>query len=150
MLVAGCASLAGLNDPSEQADQEVKAPPPSPTDPPSNSQPACTPRVEGPFTDGLFHATAWEGPEPVLDGAFEDWACLPRHELGPGVWTTPKFPKTTNAQVAFGWTRDALFFYNVDENGAPDPLTEHAGVPPTRGEKWLLSQFIRDRAQLPG
>lgn len=49
-----------------------------------------------------------------------------------------------------GGVGDALFFYNVDENGAPDPLTEHAGAPPTIGEKWLLSQFIRDRAQLPG
>lgn len=49
-----------------------------------------------------------------------------------------------------GGIGDALFFYNVDENGAPDPLTEHAGAPPTSGEKWLLSQFIRDRAQLPG
>ncbi|HYD89119.1 MAG TPA: 2OG-Fe(II) oxygenase [Vitreimonas sp.] len=44
----------------------------------------------------------------------------------------------------------ALFFYNVDEHGAPDPLTEHEGAPPTRGEKWLLSQFIRDKPQLPG
>jgi prolyl 4-hydroxylase len=45
---------------------------------------------------------------------------------------------------------DALFFYNVDEAGAPDTRTEHAGAPPTRGEKWLLSQFIRDKDQLLG
>ncbi|MGH6950606.1 MAG: 2OG-Fe(II) oxygenase [Vitreimonas sp.] len=49
-----------------------------------------------------------------------------------------------------GGVGDALFFHNVDEDGAPDPLTEHAGAPPTSGEKWLLSQFIRDRPQLPG
>ncbi len=49
-----------------------------------------------------------------------------------------------------GGVGDALFFYNVDESGAPDRLTEHEGAPPTRGEKWLFSQFIRDRAQLPG
>ena len=49
-----------------------------------------------------------------------------------------------------GGVGDALFFHNVDEGGVPEPLTEHAGLPPTRGEKWLLSQFIRDRAQPPG
>lgn len=49
-----------------------------------------------------------------------------------------------------GAAGDALFWWNVDEAGAPDLLTTHAGAPPTRGEKWLLSQFIRDKAQLPG
>ncbi len=45
---------------------------------------------------------------------------------------------------------DALFWRNVDEGGAPDLLTQHAGDPPTSGQKWLLSQFIRDKPQLPG
>ena len=49
-----------------------------------------------------------------------------------------------------GGVGDALFWRNVDEHGAPDPLTQHAGDPPTSGEKWLLSQFIRDKAQMPG
>lgn len=40
---------------------------------------------------------------------------------------------------------DALFFTNVDSAGRGDPLTTHAGTPPTRGEKWVLSQWIRDR-----
>jgi prolyl 4-hydroxylase len=38
---------------------------------------------------------------------------------------------------------DALFFWNVERNFAPDPRTLHAGLPPTRGEKYLLSQWIR-------
>ena len=38
---------------------------------------------------------------------------------------------------------DALFFRNVDDNGAPDFRTLHAGLAPTRGEKWLLSQWAR-------
>jgi hypothetical protein len=43
---------------------------------------------------------------------------------------------------------DALLFANVDAaTRAPDPLTLHAGLPPTRGEKWLLSQWIRNKAQ---
>ncbi|MEZ5957865.1 MAG: 2OG-Fe(II) oxygenase [Hyphomonadaceae bacterium] len=45
---------------------------------------------------------------------------------------------------------EAMFWRNVDANGAPDVLTTHAGVAPTSGEKWLLSQFIRDKVQLPG
>lgn len=49
-----------------------------------------------------------------------------------------------------GGVGDALFWRNVDETGAPDPLTQHAGDPPTSGEKWVLSQFIRDKPQMPG
>jgi hypothetical protein len=40
---------------------------------------------------------------------------------------------------------DALVFFNVDPAGQPDRRTLHAGLPPTEGEKWLLSQWIRDR-----
>jgi hypothetical protein len=45
---------------------------------------------------------------------------------------------------------DALLFANVDAaTRAPDPLTLHAGQPPTRGEKWIFSQWIRDRSPAP-
>lgn len=40
---------------------------------------------------------------------------------------------------------DALFFANVTRDGAPDRATLHAGLPPTSGEKWVFSQWIRDR-----
>ena len=40
---------------------------------------------------------------------------------------------------------DALMFANVDLAGIPDRKTLHTGLAPTRGEKWLLSQWIRDR-----
>jgi prolyl 4-hydroxylase len=40
---------------------------------------------------------------------------------------------------------DALLFHNVDADGAPDPRTLHAGLAPARGEKWLFSQWIRQR-----
>jgi hypothetical protein len=46
-----------------------------------------------------------------------------------------------------GGTGDALYFGNVDPTGAPDPRTLHAGLPPTRGEKWLFSQWVRDRVR---
>lgn len=42
----------------------------------------------------------------------------------------------------------ALYFRNVDEAGNPDPRTWHAGTPPTKGEKWVLSQWMRASPQL--
>jgi hypothetical protein len=44
---------------------------------------------------------------------------------------------------------DGLFFVNALSSGAPDLRTLHAGRPPTRGEKWIVSQFIRNRPTLP-
>jgi len=38
---------------------------------------------------------------------------------------------------------DALLFWNVTAEGGPDERTLHAGLPPSSGEKWLLSQWIR-------
>ena len=40
---------------------------------------------------------------------------------------------------------DGLFFVNVLPDGKPNGRSLHAGRPPTGGEKWLLSQFIRAR-----
>ncbi|MDE1925687.1 MAG: 2OG-Fe(II) oxygenase, partial [Burkholderiales bacterium] len=40
---------------------------------------------------------------------------------------------------------DALMFANVDLDGRPDRRSLHAGLAPRAGEKWLLSQWIRDR-----
>ena len=45
-----------------------------------------------------------------------------------------------------GGPGDALYFGNVEPGGAPDPRTLHAGLPPTQGEKWLLSQWVRNRS----
>ena len=45
-----------------------------------------------------------------------------------------------------GQTGDALIFGNLDAAGRPDPRTQHAGCPPTRGEKWVFCQWVRDRA----
>lgn len=38
-----------------------------------------------------------------------------------------------------------VYFANVDSAGRADPSSLHAGLTPTRGEKWLLSQWIHDR-----
>jgi prolyl 4-hydroxylase len=36
-------------------------------------------------------------------------------------------------------------FSNLDPAGRPEPASLHAGLPPTRGEKWIFSQWVRDR-----
>jgi prolyl 4-hydroxylase len=44
-----------------------------------------------------------------------------------------------------GQTGEGLFFVNAHPNGDPDRRTLHAGRPPTQGEKWIVSQFMRSR-----
>ncbi len=51
-----------------------------------------------------------------------------------------------DAQVKFrGRTGDAVVFSNVLRDGSPDYNTRHAGLPPTRGRKWVLSQWMRSK-----
>lgn len=38
---------------------------------------------------------------------------------------------------------DAIYFANVLTDGSPDYLTSHCALPPTRGRKWVLSQWVR-------
>lgn len=42
-----------------------------------------------------------------------------------------------------GKAGDALMFWNLTPTGEPDPSTQHAGLAPTRGEKWLFSKWVR-------
>ena len=53
------------------------------------------------------------------------------------------FPKLNKSHK--GATGDGLLFVNVLNDAKPDPRSVHAGRPPTRGEKWLLSQFLRQQ-----
>lgn len=68
-------------------------------------------------------------------------------------WLNEDYEGGETAFPKIGWrhkgkTGDAMLFLNVTpENRRPDPLTLHAGLPPTRGHKLLLSQWIRDRVQ---
>lgn len=43
---------------------------------------------------------------------------------------------------------EGLFFSNALPTGEPDSRSWHAGRPPLRGEKWILSQFVRNRRTL--
>ncbi len=38
---------------------------------------------------------------------------------------------------------EALLFRNLDDRGQPDPLMRHAGLPVSRGTKWLATRWIR-------
>jgi hypothetical protein len=44
-----------------------------------------------------------------------------------------------------GRTGDGLYFINALPDMQPDVRTLHAGCPTTRGEKWIITQFIRSR-----
>jgi hypothetical protein len=56
--------------------------------------------------------------------------------------------QTEMPEVGFshkGRRGEGFYFVNVHENGKPDRRTLHAGRQPKRGEKWVVSQFIRNR-----
>lgn len=58
---------------------------------------------------------------------------------------TTEFPKLG---LEFrGGVGDAFIWDNVLPTGEVDPLTLHAGRPPTQGMKYLLSKWMRDRSQ---
>lgn len=42
---------------------------------------------------------------------------------------------------------DAIVWANVLPDGSPDIKTVHAGMPPSRGRKWVLSQWLRNQPQ---
>jgi prolyl 4-hydroxylase len=46
-----------------------------------------------------------------------------------------------------GEVGEALVFDNVGADGSGDMSTLHTGLPPASGEKWLLSQWLRERRQ---
>jgi len=44
-----------------------------------------------------------------------------------------------------GQAGEGLYFVNSLPDGSPDIRTLHAGLPPASGQKWIVSQFIRNR-----
>jgi prolyl 4-hydroxylase len=48
-----------------------------------------------------------------------------------------------------GRTGDMLLFSNADPQGHGDPLAEHAGLPVTRGTKYLATRWIREARWIP-
>jgi hypothetical protein len=47
-----------------------------------------------------------------------------------------------------GRSGEGLFFVNAKPDGSADLRTVHAGRPPSGGDKWIVSQFVRDRRTL--
>jgi predicted 2-oxoglutarate/Fe(II)-dependent dioxygenase YbiX len=45
-----------------------------------------------------------------------------------------------------GKTGDALIFWNISAAGQRERDALHAGLPVTKGEKWLFSQWVREKA----
>jgi hypothetical protein len=56
------------------------------------------------------------------------------------------FPKLGLSHA--GRRGEGLFFVNTLEDGQANLRMLHNGRPPTRGEKWVFSQFIRNRSQM--
>lgn len=48
-----------------------------------------------------------------------------------------------------GEAGDSLVFHNVDCDGQPLPQSLHAGCPVTRGEKWLVTLWVREKRFWP-
>lgn len=67
-------------------------------------------------------------------------------------WLNDDYDGGETAFLKVGWKHrggigDAMLFLNVTPDRRPDPMSLHAGLPTTRGRKWLLSQWVRDKAQ---
>lgn len=48
-----------------------------------------------------------------------------------------------------GRAGDVILFNNEGANGGPNPLSEHAGLPVTKGQKYLATRWIREARWIP-
>lgn len=48
-----------------------------------------------------------------------------------------------------GGAGDVILFSNVGADGGPNPLSEHAGLPVTKGQKFLATRWIRESRWIP-
>jgi prolyl 4-hydroxylase len=48
-----------------------------------------------------------------------------------------------------GGVGDVVLFHNEGADRAPNPLSEHAGLPVTRGQKYLATRWIREARWIP-
>ena len=103
----------------------------------------------------LLEAVSYLSPGRGLRGArLADVARKPGSDAGPAeAWSVAGTLAGEGGETAFplmgfnhkGIGGDGIFFVNVKQDGTPDGRSLHAGRPPTGGEKWLLSQFVRAR-----
>jgi prolyl 4-hydroxylase len=86
--------------------------------------------------------------DPAVPGYARDLAANGQRVATFLLYLNEDYEGGETAFPALGWRHkgrkgDALLFWNVDAAGAPDERTLHAGLPPASGEKWLLSQWLR-------
>lgn len=103
------------------------------------------------YSLGQHFAPHFDFLDPALPGHVDDLARRGQRVATALVYLNDGYEGGETDFPTLGWRfrgapGDALVFDNVDPAGAPDRRTFHAGRPPTRGEKWLLSQWVRDRS----
>ncbi len=91
-----------------------------------------------------------DGLDPDEPGYAGELATLGQRSATFLIYLSEDFDGGETAFPALDWSYrgkkgDAIFFWNVTEEGALEKQLLHAGRPPTRGEKWLFSQWVRDR-----
>lgn len=104
------------------------------------------------YAVGQHFAPHFDYLDPALPGHADDLARRGQRVATALVYLNDDYDGGETAFQTLGWRYrgapgDALVFDNVDATRTADPKTYHAGLPPTRGEKWLLSQWVRDRGQ---
>ncbi|HEY3777604.1 MAG TPA: 2OG-Fe(II) oxygenase [Rhizomicrobium sp.] len=88
--------------------------------------------------------------DPAVPGYARDLAANGQRVATFLLYLNEEYEGGETAFPTLGWQHkgrrgDALLFWNIDPAGSPDGRTLHAGLPPKSGEKWLLSQWLRQR-----
>jgi hypothetical protein len=103
------------------------------------------------YTPGQYFAPHFDWLDPQSPGMARDIAEKGQRRMTFLLYLNDDYEGGETEFPDLGWryrgqAGDALFFWNVDAAGQPDTMTRHAGTAPTRGQKWVLSQWIRDPA----
>jgi predicted 2-oxoglutarate/Fe(II)-dependent dioxygenase YbiX len=105
------------------------------------------------YAPGQYFAPHWDGLDPDVPGMAADIAAKGQRTATFLLYLNDDYDGGDTDFPDMNWrfrggVGDALFFWNTDPAGRIDRKTRHAGIPTQRGEKWLLSQWIRGPAGL--
>ncbi len=121
--VAGCAAIAGINDGADPGRTSGDA---------SSTGDARASGVEGGVTadgaacvatstiqpSGVIHAKQ-AATAPMIDGKFDEWACVDRIDVGQGVVNKAMPAGAQRVEFAMQWTPTDLYFYAHPVTNAP-------------------------------
>jgi predicted 2-oxoglutarate/Fe(II)-dependent dioxygenase YbiX len=104
------------------------------------------------YSPGQEYRPHFDFINPQVPGFRDQLAVLGQRIATCLIYLNDDYAGGETAFLQLGWKYrgrpgDALLFFNVDGRGQPHPQSLHAGLPPTRGEKWVLSMWVRDRVQ---